>query len=601
MNRRHCVTVTRASVASVIACLAVLCVPAVSIAADPTGSRARAADRASSLLAPGAGYGQPQGEARVRALQRSLRARGQRPGPVDGRYGPRTEAAVERLQRDKGLAVDGIVGPRTRRVLNAKPPTLAPGAGYGQPGGSPQVRAIQRRLRALGQRPGPVDGRYGPRTQAAIERFQRTAGQPVSGVLAPATVAALARADSNQPARRASDARSGNGPRQRGRRQAIRAQPSGVDDLRQSAADRSTPAGGSDQSRIPTAKAPHDRSKGTDGGESTSPVPLAVLALALAAIAALLAGRLKGRARTPETSGVFGGTVRPGPSANGDGKAAKPSATSTAPSSKGRRWRRRGPAAIGYVSVREGAVVDRQELRDQIGAINTACDQRGLVLKDVIRDLERGSDMGPERPGMQYALRRLAAGEASCLVVAELGRLSRSAPEVGYIVRWLQRRKCRLVAVDDGLDTGTTSGGEAADKLVSISAPDGQRRPQPRPGRPGPSPEHGPTERASGRSRPARDEVPALKERIRAMRANGMTLQAIADRLNAENVPTLRGGKKWRPSGVHAATGYRRPSAIAAGKRRPAPSVGLTDTARAVSGPSPPKPQRLPDRSGGVR
>ena len=85
------------------------------------------------------------------------------------------------------------------------------------------------------------------------------------------------------------------------------------------------------------------------------------------------------------------------------------------------------------------------------------------------------------------------------------------------------------------------------------------------------------------------------------MRVNGMTLQAIADRLNAENVPTLRGGKKWRPSGVHAATGYRRPSAIAAGKRRPAPSVGLTDTARAVSGPSPPKPQRLPDRSGGVR
>jgi peptidoglycan hydrolase-like protein with peptidoglycan-binding domain len=559
MNRRHCVTVTWASAASVIACLAVLCVPAVTIAADPTGSTAGAAGRASSVLAPGAGYGQPQGEARVRALQRSLRARGHRPGPLDGRYGPQTEAAVERLQRERGLAVDGIVGPRTRRVLNAKAPTLARGAGYGQPGGSPQVRAIQRRLRALGQRPGPVDGRYGPRTQAAIERFQRTAGQPVSGVLSPATAAALARADSNEPARRASGPRSGNEPRQRGRRPAIRAESSGVGDRRHGAADRSMPAGGSDQSRIPTAKAPDDRSKGTDGGESTSPVPLAVLALALAAIGALLAGRLKGRARTPETSGVFGGTVRPGPTANGDGKAAKPSATSTAPSSTGPRWRRRGPAAIGYVSVREGELVDRQELRDQIGAINTACHQRGLVLKDVIRDLERGSDMGPERPGMQYALRRLAAREASCLVVAELGRLSRSAPEVGYIVGWLRRRKCRLVAVDNGLDTGTTSGGEAADKLVSVSAPDGQRRRPPRPGDAGPLPEHGPTESASGRSRPARDEVPALKERMQAMRASGMTLQAIADRLNAENVPTLRGGKKWRPSGVQAATGYRRP------------------------------------------
>ena len=43
------------------------------------------------------------------------------------------------------------------------------------------------------------------------------------------------------------------------------------------------------------------------------------------------------------------------------------------------------------------------------------------------------------------------------------------------------------------------------------------------------------------------------------MRAEGMTLQAIADSLNDEGVPTLRGGQKWRPSSVQAAAGYRRP------------------------------------------
>ena len=43
------------------------------------------------------------------------------------------------------------------------------------------------------------------------------------------------------------------------------------------------------------------------------------------------------------------------------------------------------------------------------------------------------------------------------------------------------------------------------------------------------------------------------------MRNEGMTLQAIADRLNAERVPTLRGGSEWRPSSVQAAAGYRRP------------------------------------------
>jgi peptidoglycan hydrolase-like protein with peptidoglycan-binding domain len=487
----------------------VLCLPAVSIAADPSGSTAGTADRASSVLAPGAGYGQPQGDPRVRALQRTLRARGQRPGPVDGLYGPRTEAAVERFQREEGLAVDGIVGPRTRRVL------------------------------------------------------------------------------------RAIETRNSNEPRQRSRHPAVPAQSSGADD-RPSRAEPSRPTGGSDQSRTPTRKAPEERSKGTDEAESTSPVPLALVALALAAIVALVARRLNGRP----------GTVRPGPTRNGDGKAAKPSATSAAPSSTGRH---RGSAAIGYVSVREREGVNAQELRDQLGAIDTACRLRGLVLKDVIRDLEQVSDVGPERPGMQCALRRLAAGEASCLVVAELGRLSRSAPEVGYIVGWLRRRQCRLVAVDDRLDTGTKSGGQAADKLVSLSAADGQRRPSPRPGHPGSLPAQRPTERARGNSRPASNEVPALKERIQAMRASGMTLQAIADRLNAENVPTLRGGEKWRPSGVHAATGHRRaPGATASGNggervgngspgrhgrsRRPA-SSGKEGAAR---------PSGLPERSGGA-
>jgi hypothetical protein len=48
-------------------------------------------------------------------------------------------------------------------------------------------------------------------------------------------------------------------------------------------------------------------------------------------------------------------------------------------------------------------------------------------------------------------------------------------------------------------------------------------------------------------------------DRIVAMRAADMTLQAIADQLNAENVPTLRGGARWRPSSIQACLGYRRP------------------------------------------
>jgi hypothetical protein len=53
--------------------------------------------------------------------------------------------------------------------------------------------------------------------------------------------------------------------------------------------------------------------------------------------------------------------------------------------------------------------------------------------------------------------------------------------------------------------------------------------------------------------------VPELHARITDMREQGLSLHAIAERLNAEGVPTLRGGTHWRPSSVQAAVGYKRP------------------------------------------
>ena len=54
-------------------------------------------------------------------------------------------------------------------------------------------------------------------------------------------------------------------------------------------------------------------------------------------------------------------------------------------------------------------------------------------------------------------------------------------------------------------------------------------------------------------------DQPALQQRIADMRKSGMTLQAIADTLNGEGVPTVRGGARWRPSSVQTAAGYKRP------------------------------------------
>jgi peptidoglycan hydrolase-like protein with peptidoglycan-binding domain len=65
--------------------------------------------------------------------------------------------------------------------------TLARGAGYSSPAESQPVRDLQRHLRRVGARPGPVDGLFGPLTEGAVERFQAAHGLATDGVVGPQT------------------------------------------------------------------------------------------------------------------------------------------------------------------------------------------------------------------------------------------------------------------------------------------------------------------------------------------------------------------------------------------------------------------------------
>lgn len=58
----------------------------------------------------------PSGEA-VETLQKKLLGQGINPGPIDGVFGPKTEAAVQRFQESEGLDADGIAGNKTFAAL----------------------------------------------------------------------------------------------------------------------------------------------------------------------------------------------------------------------------------------------------------------------------------------------------------------------------------------------------------------------------------------------------------------------------------------------------------------------------------------------------
>lgn len=141
-------------------------------------------------LAFGSGYGGGTAAVQVRSLQRRLDDVGFTPGPIDGLFGPRTERAVELFQNAHGLRVDGIAGPVTLAALRTPSRILFPGAGYAGVG-SAQVRGLQRQLARGGFSPGPVDGRYGPLTERAVQRFQAAHGLGADGIAGPRTFGEL--------------------------------------------------------------------------------------------------------------------------------------------------------------------------------------------------------------------------------------------------------------------------------------------------------------------------------------------------------------------------------------------------------------------------
>ena len=215
-----------------------------------------------------------------------------------------------------------------------------------------------------------------------------------------------------------------------------------------------------------------------------------------------------------------------------------------------------GPSitVVGYSCVRSPARIDDPDFARQEAIIERFCRGSRWQLVALLRDLEaRRSRTAWARPSLTCALERIDEGVAACVVTAELSRLCPSIAELGWVLGAIDNLNGRLVSVDPAFDTGAPVGRAVARALVSVSDWERSRR----------------AELTSA----ARSKLPVngtissgLRRRIVRLRGAGLTLQAIADMLNEEGVPTTRGGAIWRPSSVQAALGYKRPEPWATGE-----------------------------------
>lgn len=119
----------------------------------------------------------------VKLAQKRLLMRFYDPGPIDSRFGAKTEQAVKRYQGDRLISNDGIIGPTTWARLD--PPTVKQGSN------GEAVRLAQQTLSDFGYDPGSIDSVFGAKTEAAVRKFQGDFGLTVDGIVGAKTWAML--------------------------------------------------------------------------------------------------------------------------------------------------------------------------------------------------------------------------------------------------------------------------------------------------------------------------------------------------------------------------------------------------------------------------
>lgn len=196
---------------------------------------------------------------------------------------------------------------------------------------------------------------------------------------------------------------------------------------------------------------------------------------------------------------------------------------------------------IGYVRVS----TNKQDIGPevQITALRAEAQRNGWTL-DIRREDAASAKSLRNRPVLAAALADLKAGQADALAVSKLDRLSRSVADFAGLLETANRQRWALICLDLGIDTSTITG--AAMAQVTCTFAEMERKKIAERTRDGMAKIKADTGKHMGRRSVLSAETVA---RIEAERAEGLSMAKIAEKLNAEGVPTAT-GRTWHASTI---------------------------------------------------
>jgi site-specific DNA recombinase len=212
---------------------------------------------------------------------------------------------------------------------------------------------------------------------------------------------------------------------------------------------------------------------------------------------------------------------------------------------------------VGYARVSSTSQAENTSLDEQKNRLMSYAQAMGHELVHTFTEVGSGSKMDT-RPEFQSAIEMMKAGQADGIIAIKLDRIGRNTRDIlGLVEDTLQPLKKALVVLDLGVDTSTPVGGmvltvlaamaEMERKIINERTKAGREAKAAKGGFAYGSPEFG--KKAVAGELVEDEAEQAAIEIIRKHRRAGKSPYKIADYLNAQGIPSKRGGQ-WHHTTV---------------------------------------------------